>query len=107
MFINLNVSEKSLLFTDVFLDIISKNISSKIITCNKKYTPWITPIVKTAIKKNATVYKKWVGRGRNPLDHDQVSEVQNNTYKLIKEVELAYYANSPTTLSDPKIGHKH
>ena len=47
---NLNVNEKSLLFTDVFLDIMNKHISSKIITCDEKDGPWITPKVKTAIK---------------------------------------------------------
>ena len=36
LFSNLNVSEKSLLFTDVFLDIVAKHISSKIITCNER-----------------------------------------------------------------------
>ena len=36
LFLNLNVSEKSLLFTDVFLDIMAKHISNKIITCNEK-----------------------------------------------------------------------
>ena len=39
----------ALLFTDVFLDIISKHIPNKIITCSDKDAPW-TPLVKTAIK---------------------------------------------------------
>ena len=36
LFLNLNVSEKSILFTDTFLDIMAKHIPSKIITCNLK-----------------------------------------------------------------------
>ena len=35
-----------LLFTDIFLRIMSKHISNKIITCNDKDAPWITPQVK-------------------------------------------------------------
>ena len=39
LFFKLNVSEKTLLFTDVFSNIIDKHISNKIITCNKKICP--------------------------------------------------------------------
>ena len=39
----------SLLFTDIFLGIMSKHISNKI-TCNDKDAPLITPQVKTSIK---------------------------------------------------------
>ena len=44
---------KRLVFSDVFLDIMSKHISHKIITCNDKDAPRITPQVKTAIKRNS------------------------------------------------------
>ena len=67
----------------------------------------MTPVVKTAIKRNSRVYRKWVNRGKNPLDHDKVREVRNSTNKLIKEAKLAYYTNLGDKLSDPKLGHKH
>ena len=107
LFHNLNVSEKSLLFTDVFLDIMAKHISNKIITCNEKDAPWITSEVKTAIRRNSKVYRKWVNRGKKNLDHNKVREVQNATNKLIKEAKLAYYTNLGAKLSDTKIGQKH
>ena len=44
MFLNLNVSEKS--FNGVFLDIMTKRISKKIITCNEQDAPWISPQTK-------------------------------------------------------------
>ena len=43
LFLNLNVDEKGLVFTDTFMDIVDKQISNKIITCNDKDAPWITP----------------------------------------------------------------
>ena len=73
----------TLIFTYVFLDIMSKHISHKTITCNDKDAPWIIPQVKTASKRNSTVYRKWVSRGRNPQGHDNVRKVQNDTNKLI------------------------
>ena len=106
LFFNLNVSEKSLLFTDIFLDIMAKHISNKIITCNEKDSPWITPEIKTAIRRNSRVYRKWVNRGRNPPDQDKVREARNSTNKLIKEAKLAYYTNLGNKLSDPEIGQK-
>ena len=64
LFLNLNVSEKCLLPTDVFLGITRNHILSKIITCNYKDDAWITPEIKTATDRNTRVYKKWVRRGR-------------------------------------------
>ena len=106
LFFNLNASEMCLLFTDVFSDVITRHTPNKIVTCNEKYAPWITPQVKTAIKRNARVYRKWVSRGRNPKDHDNVRKVQNETNKLIKEAKSPYYCNLGSKLSDPNAGQK-
>ena len=106
LFFNLNVSEMVLLFTDVFFDTISRHISYKVVTFNNKDAPWITPRLKTAIKRNSRVYRKWVNRGRNPLDHDHVRKVQNDTNKLIKKAKLEYFSHLGSKLSDPKTGQK-
>ena len=66
-----------------FIGITSKHISNKIITCNDKDAPWITPQVKTSIKRSARVYRKWVKRGRNPDNYKNVRKVQNISSKLI------------------------
>ena len=107
LFFNLNVHEKGLVFTDAFIDIVDKQISNKIITCNDKDAPWITSKVKTAVKRNSRVYRKWVKRGKITNDYDNVREVRNSTNKLIKEAKFAYYTKLGIKLSDPEIGHKH
>ena len=107
LFFNLNGHEQALVFSDTFLDIVATHIPNKIITCNDRDAPWITPVVKTAIKRNSRVYRKWVNRGKNLHDHAKVREVRNSTNKLIKEAKLAYYTNLGNKLSDPAIGHKH
>ena len=96
MFLNLNVNEKSLVFSDIFL---------KIVTCDNKDSPWITPKVKTAIRRNSRVYKKWTKK-RNPVTQDKVRQVQNETNKIIKEAKQVY-TNLGVKLSDSKIGHKN
>ena len=100
---NLNVSEKSIVFTDTFLNIILKHISNKVLTFNQKDAPWITPVVKTAIRRNSRVYKKWVKRGRSAFELGKVKEVQNITNKLIKSAKNSYYTKLGGKLCDPKI----
>ena len=107
LFANLNVSEMTLLFTDLFLDVMNKHISNKVVTFNDKDAPRITPQVKTAIIRNSRVYRKWVAKGRNPLDHEHVRKVQNDTNKLIKAAKLSYYSHLGGKLCDPSTGQKH
>ena len=96
----------SLIFTDVVLGIFAKHINNKIITCSNKDAPWITPAVKSAIRRNSRVYRKWVKRGRKPEDHENVREVQNMTNKLIRGAKKIYYENLGNKLSDPQTGQK-
>ena len=58
LFYNLNVNEMSLVFSDRLMEIFSKQICNKIISCNDRDAPWITPTLKTAIKRNVRVYRK-------------------------------------------------
>ena len=107
LFFKLNVNEMSLLFSDILMGIFSKHISNKIITCNDRDAPWITQKLKTAIKRNSRVYRKWVKRGRNNDHYDKVREVQNSTNKLIKEAKQLYYKKLGDKLSDPHTGQKY
>ena len=107
LFFNLKVSEKCLLFTYVFLDIMRNDILSKIITCNCKDAAWITPETKTAINRNSRVYKKWVRRGRTLGELDKVRDVRNVTSKFIRKAKSSYYNNLGLKLSDPNTGQKH
>ena len=87
-----------------FLIIMVKHISHKVIICNEKDAPWITPQIKTAIKRNSRVYRKWVKRGRIDSDRDNVRKVQNDTNKLIKSTKETYYFTLGSKLSDPRVG---
>ena len=96
----------SLTFTDTLMSILSKHIPHKIIKCNDRDAPWITPKLKTAIRRNGRIYRKWVKRGKHKNDCDQVRIVQNTTNKLIREAKLFYYEKLGDKLSDPQTGHK-
>ena len=87
LFSNLNGNEMNLDFSDKLMEIFSKHNSNKIIICNDRDAPWITPKLKTSIKRYTRVYIKWVKRGRVENDHAKVREVQNITNKLIREAK--------------------
>ena len=107
LFFNLSVNEMSLVFTDTFLGILSQHIYNEIITCDDKDAPWITPKVKSAIRRNSRVYRKWVKRGKNHDDHYKVREVQNSTNSLIREAKQTYYEKLGNKLSNPQTGQKN
>ena len=107
LFYNLNVNEMALVFTDTVLEIFSKNIPNKTVKFHDKDAAWITPQVKSAIKRNSRVYCKWNKRGRKPEERASVIEVQKQTDKLIKQAKNSYYEKLGNLLSDPTTGEKH
>ena len=96
----------SIVFTDVFVGLIGKYVPNKIITCNGKDAPWITSKLKTAIRRNARVYRKWVKRGSKEQEHDNVRQVQNKSKQSIKQAIQAYYTRLGISFSIPKPAQK-
>ena len=97
----------ALVFTDTVLDVFSKYIPNKLVTCHDKDAAWITPQVKTAIKRNSRTYSKWNKRGRKPDERAKVIEVQNQTSKMITEAKNNYFKKLGNSLSDSSTGEKH
>ena len=99
LFFNLNVQEKGVVFTDTFMNIVDKQISNKIMTCNDKDAPWITPKLKIAIKRNSRVYRKRVKRGRKTNDLVNVREVH---YEMLNLHTILIWVISFLTLNQGK-----
>ena len=81
------------LFTSNLYSILSMNIPNKTLKCNDKDAPWITPDVKTAIKRKHRVSKKFVDGARKEEDWKHVKEVRNETSKMIHLAKETYYLN--------------
>ena len=107
LFYRLNVDQMALVFTDTLLDIFTNNIPNKTVTCHDRDAPWITPQVRSAIKRNTRVYTKWNKRGRKPEDRPKVTEVQKETNKLIRDAKNLYFEKLGNLLSDSSTGEKH
>ena len=106
LFLNLDVNEMSFVFSDRLMEIFSKYILNKVITCNNRDAVWITSILKTTIKRNTRVYRKWVQRGRNENVRDNIRKSQNDLNKLIRDAKQSYYRKLGNNLSDPQTGNK-
>ena len=57
---NLSATDMVSEFTSTLMGVMSRFIPNKMITCNDKDPPWITPKIKTAIKCKHRVYNKYV-----------------------------------------------
>ena len=93
-------------FTSTIMGVMSRFIPNKIITCNDKDRPWITPEIKTAIKRKHRVYNKYVRRGRRPDEWDNVQLVQNDTSKMITIAKDNYFSSLGRKFSNPATGIK-
>ena len=91
-------------FTSTLMGVMSRFIPNKIITCNDKDPPWITPEIKMAIKRKHRVYNKYVRRGRRPDEWDNVRLIRNDTSKMITTAEDNYFTSLGRKLSNPAIG---
>ena len=107
LFYRLNVDQMALVFTDTVMELFSKYIPNKIVTCHDRDAPWITSKVKSAIKRNNRVYCKWNKRGRKAEDRPKVVEVQKETNLLIREAKKSYHDKLGNLLSDTSTGQKH
>ena len=101
-----SVNQMAQLFSETFLDIMSRHVPNKIVTCNDRDAPWMNSEVKTAIKRNTRVYRKWVLRGRDPSTRDHIREVQNLTNKTIRQAKKNYFKQLGEKLSNPETGQK-
>ena len=78
------------IFNEKFLSAISDNIPNRLNTVNDNDCPWVTNGLRTAIKRNHRVYRKWVLKGRNEMTRNHVREVQKETHKMIKQAKKNY-----------------
>ena len=92
-------------FTDLVLTAIIDTIPNKLITCNGNDPPWMTPEIKTAIRRKHRVHKTYVSRGRKIDELSYMSVVRNDTTHLIDRAK-EHFEKLGKKLSDPSTGTK-
>ena len=93
-------------FTSTIMGVMSRFIPDKMITCNNKDPPWITPETKTVTKRKHRVDNKYLRQGCRPDEWDNVRLIRNDTSKRIITEKGNYFASLGRKLSNPAIGIK-
>ena len=78
-FIALSSDEMTECFIQILVSTVTKSIPSKVVDIDDKDPSWITPGLKTAIRRKHQVYKRLVQRGRRQEDWALVKNVRNET----------------------------
>ena len=106
MFVDLTADEMTNKFTILIMDLMHRFIPNQMIRCDDRDPPWITPKLKTAIKRKHRVYNKYVNRGRKPDEWEYVRQVRNETSAMITNSKDDYFAELSHKLSNPNNGPK-
>ena len=94
------------IFNTIFFKIMNNFIPNKQITIRESDAPWITSEVKSALRKNKRVFKKWVDRGRSQEGRALVSQTQRETNKIINDTKTKYASELGDNICNPKTGPK-
>jgi len=101
-----NPTEMVELFQKKLLEIMKDCIPNKIKIFNDRDAPWITPEVKTAIRKNKRVFKKWIANGRKPEGREACTRTQVETNKILIKAKNDYLSDLGAKICDPNTGQK-
>ena len=94
------------LFQTKFLATMNSFIPNKIVTINDRDAPWVTPEVKTILRTNKRVFKRWIHRGRKPSERVIVNQTQCVTNTTINNAKSKYLTNLGNKICDPNTGPK-
>ena len=106
LFQNKSTNHMVELFQSKFLATMENHIPNKTIIIDSKYAPWITPSVKTALRRNHCVFKKWVKRGKNPIEKARVHQIQSETNTIINNAKAKYTNDLGDKICNSNTGSK-
>ena len=99
-------TEATDIFTKKLLSLCSSHIPNSEILCNPKDPPWITDVVKKAIRRKHRVHRNFLKNGRNTSDRDRAKAVRNETTRTIEQAKERYFCDLGQKLCDPSRGVK-
>ena len=106
VFADLDVNQMVEKLTSVVLSAAETHIPNKTVMISDKDAPWITKVVKNAIKKNKLLVKKWIRNGKTPSETTAKNRSQSAVHKIISDAKSKYIENLGKKISDPNTGSK-
>ena len=87
----LGSEEMAEVFTALICATLTSCIPNRVVNCCDKDPPWITPRIKTAIKRKQEVYRNFCQQGRRDQDWNYVKYVHNETSRMILNAKEEYF----------------
>ena len=87
----LGSEEMTEVFTASIYATLTSCIHNRVVKCCDKDPPWITPRIKTAIKRKQKVYRIFCQRGRRDQDLNYVKNFRNETSRMILHAKGEYF----------------
>ena len=98
-----------LLCNETILNIIRNFIPHEIVTCDKRDPPWMTRLIKNAIKDKNLFYQRFVKNAdfaNNDNNLKRFCSLQNNLTITVETAKQQHFAKIAKKLSDPNISSK-
>ena len=101
-FVNADVNKKVFLFSETVLNIIRNFIPHEVVTCDDRDPPWMTRLIKKAIKDKNLFYQRFVENTdftNNNSNLERFCSFQNNLTIVVETVKQQYFAKIAKKLS--------
>ena len=101
-FLNADVNKKVFLFSETVLNIIRNFIPHEVVTCDDRDPPWMTRLIKKAIKDKNLFYQRFVENTdftNNNSNLERFCLFQNNLTIAVETVKQQYFAKIAKKLS--------
>ena len=101
-FENLNVNEQVNILNSTLLNIFRNFIPNEMITCRAKDPPWLNTKIKTDLRKNNKLYRKYISGGRQKEDESKLNELSEFTCNLLTASRETYFNSLGKKIKRPK-----
>ena len=101
-FLNADVNKKVFLFSETILNIIRNFIPHEVVTCDDRDPPWMTRLIKKAIKDKNLFYQRFVENTdftNNNSNVERFCSFQNNLTIAVETAKQQYFAKIAKKLS--------
>ena len=94
------------ILNEVLLNICSNFIPNQLKKIKPRQVPWITPLIKSFLRKKNRAFKSFVKKGHSEDLFEGIQNMIAEGSRLIEEAKHAYFAKDGRKLSDPSTGTK-
>ena len=101
-----NPHQQVAIFSKTIINIFSKFVQNRVITCDDRDQPWMNDFLKNKIKWKTKIYKDYVKNGRTENEYLKLQIARNNVSEIIDERKNDCNCHHASKLNNTKTGAK-